>query len=61
MYRDFGTVFLATVIAIIFVVVPLVIALLVAPSRKTKGKLQTYEWERSLREMRGFNLTLDFM
>jgi len=43
MYRDFGTVFLATVIAIIFVVVPLVIALLVAPSRKTKEKLQTYE------------------
>tara|TARA_Y100001970_G_scaffold104059_1_gene130382 strand:- start:7441 stop:7857 length:417 start_codon:yes stop_codon:yes gene_type:complete len=43
MYRDFGTVFLATVVAIIFVVVPLIIAWLVAPSKKTKEKLQTYE------------------
>ena len=43
MYRDFGTVFLATVVAIIFVVVPFIIAWLVAPSKKTKEKLQTYE------------------
>jgi len=43
MYRDFGTVFFATVIAIVFVCVPLLIAWLVAPSNKTKEKLETYE------------------
>ena len=43
MYRDFGTVFLATLVAIIFVIVPLVIGWLVAPSNKTKEKLETYE------------------
>ena len=43
MYRDFGTVFLATLVAVIFVIVPLVIGWLVAPSNKTKEKLETYE------------------
>ena len=43
MYRDFGTVFFTSIVAIIFVVVPLVIAWLVAPSNKTKEKLETYE------------------
>ena len=43
MYRDFGTVFFTSVVAIIFVIVPLVIAWLVAPSNKTKEKLETYE------------------
>ena len=43
MYRDFGTVFLAAVVAVIFVIVPLIIGWLVAPSNKTKEKLETYE------------------
>ena len=43
MYRDFGTVFIATLVAIIFVIVPLLIGWLVAPSNKTKEKLETYE------------------
>ena len=43
MYRDFGTVFVATVIAVIFVIVPLVIQWLIAPSYKTREKLETYE------------------
>ena len=43
MYRDFGTVFVATVIAVVFVIVPLMIQWLVAPSNKTKEKLETYE------------------
>ena len=43
MYRDFGTVFFTSIVAIIFVIVPLVIAWLVAPSNKTKEKLETYE------------------
>ena len=43
MYRDFGTVFFTAIVAIIFVIVPLVIAWLVAPVNKTKEKLETYE------------------
>ena len=43
MYRDFGTVFFATIVAVIFVIVPLVIQWLIAPSNKTKEKLETYE------------------
>jgi len=43
MYRDFGTILFATVLAIILVAVPLFISWLVAPSNKTREKLQTYE------------------
>ena len=43
MYRDFGTVFFATIVAVIFVIVPLVIQWLIAPTNKTKEKLETYE------------------
>ena len=43
MYRDFGTVFFAVMLGIVMVAVPLVISWLVAPSNKTKDKLDTYE------------------
>ena len=43
MYRDFGTVLFAAIVAVIFVIVPLVIQWLIAPTNKTKEKLETYE------------------
>mgnify|MGYP001368121620 FL=1 len=43
MYRDFGTVFFAVILGIIMVAIPLIISWLVAPSNKTKDKLDTYE------------------
>ena len=43
MYRDFGTILFATFLAVVLVAVPLFISWLVAPSNKTKEKLQTYE------------------
>ena len=43
MYRDFGTVFFAVILGIVMVAIPLVISWLVAPSKKTKDKLDTYE------------------
>ena len=43
MYRDFGTILFATLLAIILVAVPLIISWLVAPSNKTREKLETYE------------------
>ncbi len=43
MYRDFGTVFFAVMLGIVMVSIPLVISWLVAPSNKTKDKLDTYE------------------
>ena len=43
MYRDFGTVFFAVMLGIVMVAIPLVISWLVAPSNKTKDKLDTYE------------------
>ena len=43
MYRDFVTVLLAAIVAIVFVCVPLILQWLVAPSNKTAEKLQTYE------------------
>ena len=43
MYRDFGTVFFAVVLGVVMVAIPLVISWLVAPSNKTKDKLDTYE------------------
>ena len=43
MYRDFGTVFFAVMLAIVMVAIPLLISWLVAPSNKTNDKLDTYE------------------
>ena len=43
MYRDFGTVFFAVMLGIVMVAIPLVISWLIAPSNKTKDKLDTYE------------------
>ena len=43
MYRDFGTDFFAVILGIVMVAIPLVISWLVAPSNKTKDKLDTYE------------------
>ena len=43
MYRDFGTVFFAVLLGIVMVAIPLIISWLVAPSNKTKDKLDTYE------------------
>ena len=43
MYRDFGTIFFATVLGIILVAVRLIIQWLIAPSNKTKEKMETYE------------------
>ena len=43
MYRDFGTIFLAAVVGIIVMAVPLYLQWLIAPSNKSKEKLQTYE------------------
>ena len=43
MYRDFGTILVATLLGIILVAAPLFIQWLIAPSNKTKEKLETYE------------------
>ena len=43
MYRDFGTVFFAVIMGAVMVSIPLVISWLIAPSNKTKDKLDTYE------------------
>ena len=43
MYRDFGTVLVAVALGIVMVAIPLVLQMLIAPSKKTKDKLQTYE------------------
>ena len=43
MYRDFGTVLVAALLGIIMVAVPLIVQWLIAPSKKTKEKLETYE------------------
>ena len=43
MYRDFGTVLVAAFLGIIMVAVPLIVQSLVAPSKKSKEKLETYE------------------
>ena len=43
MYRDFGTVFFAVIMGIVMVTIPLIISWLIAPSNKTKDKLDTYE------------------
>ena len=43
MYRDFGTVLIFAMLAIVLVYVPLLISSLVAPSQKTPDKLDNYE------------------
>ena len=43
MYRDFGTVLVAAILGIIMVAVPLIVQSLVAPSKKSKEKVETYE------------------
>lgn len=43
MYRDFGTILVAAILGIIMVAVPLIVQSLIAPSKKTKEKLETYE------------------
>ena len=43
MYRDFGTVLVAALLGIVMVAVPLIVQWLIAPSKKTKEKLETYE------------------
>ena len=43
MYRDFGTVLVAALLGIIMVAVPLIVQSLIAPSKKSKEKLETYE------------------
>ena len=43
MYRDFGTVLVAALLGIIMVAVPLIVQWLIAPSKKSKEKLETYE------------------
>ena len=43
MYRDFGTILVATFLGILLVAVPLFIQWLIAPSNKTREKLETYE------------------
>ena len=43
MYRDFGTVFLFVIIGAILLIVALLLAKLLSPSRPSKNKLSTYE------------------
>jgi len=43
MNRDFGTVLVAVILGIVMVAIPLLIQKLIAPSKKSKDKLQTYE------------------
>ena len=43
MYRDFGTVLVAAILGIIMVAVPLIVQSLVAPSKESKEKLETYD------------------
>ncbi len=43
MYRDFGTILIAALLGIVMVVVPLLVQKLIAPSKKTREKLDTYE------------------
>ncbi len=43
MYRDFGTVFLFVIIGAVLLIIALLIAKLLSPSRPSKNKLSTYE------------------
>ncbi len=43
MYRDFGTILIASLLGIIFLCLPLFLQFLLAPSNKTKDKLEIFE------------------
>jgi NADH-quinone oxidoreductase subunit A len=43
MYRDFGTIFLFVIIGAVLLIVALLLAKLLSPSRPSKNKLSTYE------------------
>tara|TARA_B100001996_G_scaffold351996_1_gene312425 strand:- start:137 stop:541 length:405 start_codon:yes stop_codon:yes gene_type:complete len=43
MYRDFGTILLAILVGIVFLCLPLFLQWLLAPSNKTKDKLEVFE------------------
>jgi len=43
MYRDFGTVFLFVIIGAVLLIVALLLAKILSPSRPSKNKLSTYE------------------
>mgnify|MGYP001249270432 CR=1 FL=1 len=43
MYRDFGTILLAMAVGIVFLCLPLFLQWLLAPSNKTKDKLEVFE------------------
>tara|TARA_B100000886_G_C20356242_1_gene463113 strand:- start:283 stop:687 length:405 start_codon:yes stop_codon:yes gene_type:complete len=43
MYRDFGTIFLAMAVGVVFLCLPLFLQWLLAPSNKTKDKLEVFE------------------
>ena len=43
MYRDFGTILLAMAVGVVFLCLPLFIQWLLAPSNKTKDKLEVFE------------------
>ena len=43
MYRDFGTILLAMAVGVVFFFLPLLLQWLLAPSNKTKDKLEVFE------------------
>ena len=43
MYRDFGTILVASLLGVIFLCIPLFLQFLLAPSNKTKDKLEIFE------------------
>ena len=43
MYRDFGTILIAALLGIVMVAIPLLVQKLIAPSKKSFEKLDTYE------------------
>ena len=44
MYRDFGTILIAALLGIVMVAIPLLVQKLIAPSKKSFEKLDTYEF-----------------
>ena len=43
MYRDFGTILVASLLGVVFLCIPLFLQFLLAPSNKTKDKLEIFE------------------
>ena len=60
MYRDFGTVFFAVMLGIVMGAIPLVISWLIAPSNKTKDKLDTYECGEEAEGSAGLQFNIRF-